>query len=78
MENTMQKHREIRGHKKKEISDSFGPCSYILNQPFFIQLQCMSQTSKYAKYIHVTFNGNMEAPDYCHIRHSRTKSIQFS
>jgi len=26
----------------------------------------MSQTSKYAKYIHVTFNGNMEATDYIH------------
>jgi len=25
------KHREIGEHKKKEISDSFGPCSYILN-----------------------------------------------
>ena len=27
----------------------------------------MSQTSKYAKYIHVTFNGNMKAPDYFHV-----------
>jgi len=24
----------------------------------------MSQTSKYAKYIHVTYNGNMKAPGY--------------
>jgi hypothetical protein len=58
------KHGEIREHKKKGISDSVGPRSYILNQPFFIYLQCISQTSKYAKYINVTFNGNMKAPDY--------------
>jgi len=36
MENTLKKHGEIREHKKKEIGDSFGPCLYILNQPFFI------------------------------------------
>jgi hypothetical protein len=31
----IEKHREILEHKKKGISDSVGPRSYILNQPFF-------------------------------------------
>jgi len=35
MENTLQKHREIREHKKKESIDTLATCSYILNQPFF-------------------------------------------
>jgi hypothetical protein len=59
-----EKHREIMEHKRKESSDSLGPCSYVLNEPFFTSVQRMSQTHKFAKYIHANFNVNMKAPDY--------------